>query len=112
MVATLPTHTAATRKSPTSQRLYQKSSKKPFPSQLKLMSQMFLADATLPDHTAAENADQFLLDHLDAHATHLPHTAATCLHQSGLMRGNPETSIMVLSDTHFTIKFPLHYHPL
>jgi len=62
---------------------------------------MFLtspADATLPDHTAAEADDQCLHDLEVVLATPLPLIAAGYPRQNGLTRGRPETSIMVLSD--------------
>merc|ERR1719433_895809 len=71
------THTAATRKSLMFPRPSQRLLKRPSPFQLKLMSPTCLAVATLPVLTAAD-----------------------CLPQNGLTKGRPETSIMVLSDTH------------
>jgi hypothetical protein len=55
--------------------------------------------ATLPALTAAEADDQFL-HLLDGLATLRLLTAADCLPQNGLTKGRPETSIMVLLDTH------------
>jgi hypothetical protein len=65
------------------------------------MSPTCLADATLPVLTAAEADDHSPLDPLlAALATLRLLTAADCLPQNGLTKGRPETSIMVLSDTH------------